>query len=71
MVISNRQHAYAAGGVRSSQHRMIDQSGSLISTNNSTDLAINGRGFLPVSDAAQITLDNGQTLPWKSLTGLR
>ena len=61
MVISNRQHAYAAGGVRSSQQRMIDQSGSLISTNNSTDLAVNGRGLLPVSDAAQITVDNGES----------
>ena len=59
MVISNRRNAYAAGGVCSSQQRMIDQSGSLISTNNRTDLVINGRGFLPVSDAAQITLDNG------------
>lgn len=61
MVISNRQHAYAAGGVRSSQQRMIDQSGSLISTNNSTDLAVNGRGLLPVSDAAQIKVDNGRS----------
>ena len=61
MVISNRQHAYAAGGVRSSQQRMIDQSRSLISTNNSTDLAVNGRGLLPVSDAAQIKVDNGRS----------
>jgi flagellar hook protein FlgE len=41
--------SYTAGGVRSSTMRLIDERGPLISTSNPTDLAIDGRGFLPVT----------------------
>ena len=41
---------YTAGGVRSTNMRLIDERGPLISTNNPTDLAIDGRGFLLVTD---------------------
>ncbi len=41
--------AFAAGGVRASTSRMVDQRGSLVSSANPTDLAIEGRGFLPVT----------------------
>jgi flagellar hook protein FlgE len=41
---------YAAGGVRVTNMRMIDDRGPLIATTNATDLAIDGRGFLPVTD---------------------
>ncbi|MFN3644664.1 MAG: flagellar hook protein FlgE, partial [Gemmobacter sp.] len=40
---------FAASGVRVSTMRMVDERGSLISTSNATDLAIDGRGFLPVT----------------------
>ncbi|WP_235441806.1 flagellar hook protein FlgE [Rhabdonatronobacter sediminivivens] len=40
---------YTAGGVRTTTMRVIDQGGQIASTSNSTDLAINGRGFLPVT----------------------
>ena len=51
MVINGTQ-SYTAGGVRATTTRLIDQNGPLISTGNATDLAINGRGMLPVSSAA-------------------
>ena len=45
--------AYMAGGVRSSTTRLIDERGALSSSANPTDLAINGRGFLPVTTNSQ------------------
>lgn len=41
--------AYSAGGVRSTSYRLIDEHGPLIGTSNSTDLAIDGRGFMAVT----------------------
>lgn len=38
---------------------MIDQSESLVSTDNSADLAVNGREFLQVSHATKILVDYG------------
>lgn len=40
---------YSAGGVRASTYRLIDEGGALVGTSNSLDLAISGRGFLPVT----------------------
>jgi flagellar hook protein FlgE len=42
-------NSYTAGGVRTSSMRLIDERGPLIATNNPTDIAIDGRGFLPVT----------------------
>lgn len=50
---------YSAGGVRVSTMRVIDEDGALITTTNPLDLAISGRGFLPVTAAAD--LDNGMS----------
>lgn len=50
---------YAAGGVRTSSIRLIDDRGPLVATENSTDLAIDGRGFLAVTDLAAATTGNG------------
>lgn len=41
--------AYSAGGVRSTSYRLIDEHGPLIGTSNSTDFAIDGRGFMAVT----------------------
>ena len=41
--------SYAAGGVQASTMRLIDQRGALVSTTNALDLAVSGRGMLPVS----------------------
>ena len=59
LVTTTSGGTYSAGGVRSSNTRIIDQPGSLVSTNNATDLAVEGRGFLPVARAAEVQIDNG------------
>ncbi|SDD47841.1 flagellar hook protein FlgE [Paracoccus isoporae] len=50
MVINQARGAgvYSAGGVRASTTRLIDQRGTVVPTSNPTDLAISGRGMLPV-----------------------
>jgi flagellar hook protein FlgE len=53
----NASGSYSAGGVRSSTYREIDEGGALVSTNNALDIAIAGRGMLPVTSATD--LDNG------------
>lgn len=58
MVISSHGGTYSAGGVRATTQRLIDQRGALISTSNATDLAVRGRGFLPVAQASEVGLGN-------------
>lgn len=43
---------YSAGGVRATTQRLIDENGPLISTSNPLDIAISGRGMLPVTQEA-------------------
>ena len=57
---------YSAGGVRTSTFRLIDQRGPLISTANSTDLAVNGRGMLPVTN--MVDVNAGGNLPLRLMT---
>ena len=45
---------YTAGGVRSTVERNVDAKGTLISTGNATDLAVAGRGFLPVASRTDV-----------------
>ena len=54
-------NAYSAGGVRVTTRRMIDQNGPLVTTGNSTDLAVSGRGMLPVTE--QVALDDTGSPP--------
>ncbi|WP_394180881.1 flagellar hook protein FlgE [Yoonia maritima] len=54
MVIESGQGSYSAGGVRASTARLIDQRGALVSTSNPTDLAVRGRGMLPVTTQASV-----------------
>ena len=54
--------SYAAGGVRARTTRLIDEQSTLVSTSNSTDLAISGRGFLPVTTADAIGGDSSSLL---------
>ncbi|MDB5666170.1 flagellar hook protein FlgE [Cypionkella sp.] len=56
---SNAKASYSAGGVRASNIRLIDERGPLISTTNATDLAIDGRGFLPVTDSGALDSATG------------
>jgi flagellar hook protein FlgE len=55
MVMSgNSASTYVAGGVRASTLRLIDMKGPLIGTTNATDIAVDGRGFLAVTDVASL-----------------
>ena len=54
LVISESGGTYSAGGVRTTNKRLIDQGGSLISTGNATDLAVRGRGMLPVARSSDV-----------------
>ncbi len=69
LVINNIEGTYSAGGVRTTATRLIDQSGSLLSTGNSTDLAVRGRGMLPVTTETSIAVDNGENPLLLSTTG--
>ncbi|TCP61169.1 flagellar hook protein FlgE [Rhodovulum bhavnagarense] len=52
---------YSAGGVRTSTTRLVDSPGTLVSTANPTDLALNGRGMFPVTDITAV--EQGGELP--------
>ena len=64
MVISGNGGTYSAGGVSATTQRLIDQRGSLVSTGHATDLAVNGRGMLPVALVSDVNVngDNAQML---------
>jgi flagellar hook protein FlgE len=69
MVNGNGPGSYAAGGLRTSSTRLIDQSASLVSTGNSTDLAVRGRGLLPVMTESDVAIGNGEDSLLLSTTG--
>ena len=69
MVISSPGGTYSAGGVRSTTQRLIDERGPLVSTSNATDLAVRGRGMLPVAKASQIAAGNGSPEMLLATTG--
>ncbi|MFV0384256.1 flagellar hook protein FlgE [Paracoccus sp. (in: a-proteobacteria)] len=48
---------YSAAGVRATTHRIVSDAGALVSTSNPLDIAISGRGMLPVTSS--VDLDNG------------
>ena len=58
VIHGNTSTTYAAGGVRSTNMRLIDERGPLIGTSNPTDLAIDGRGFLAVTTLAALGVQN-------------
>lgn len=58
--------SYTAGGVRTSSVRMIDDQGPLIGSDNSTDLAVDGRGFIAVTDIS--ALPAGSNFPISLMT---
>jgi flagellar hook protein FlgE len=64
MVMSGSGGTYSAGGVSAQTHRLIDENGSLTTTSNPTDLAVRGRGMLPVAANSQIEAqgDNAEML---------
>ena len=69
LVISSNGGSYAAGGVRSSTQRLVDNGGSLVSTSNPTDLAVRGRGFIPVASATEVAVGTGDPQMMLTTTG--
>ncbi|MDO5605077.1 MAG: flagellar hook-basal body complex protein [Paracoccus sp. (in: a-proteobacteria)] len=71
MVINQARGAgvYSAGGVRASTMRLIDQRGTLVATSNPTDLAISGRGMLPVIPAVALGSTFGDKPMMMTTTG--
>jgi flagellar hook protein FlgE len=64
MVITGQRGAgvYSAGGVRASTARLIDERGALVGTANALDIAISGRGMLPVIQSVDIGIDGDQPM---------
>ena len=61
LVINAGSGSYSAGGVRMTTSRHIDESGALAATSNPTDIAVRGRGFLPVTTETALI---SQTSDW-------
>jgi flagellar hook protein FlgE len=58
MVIGSSASTYTAGGVRTTNMRLIDERGPLVGTENATDLAVDGRGMLPVTSMNDVVSGN-------------
>ena len=69
LVISSGVGTYSAGGVRVTTQRLIDQPGALATTSNATDLAVRGRGFLPVTTESALTSPTGEFPLYLATTG--
>lgn len=55
LVINQGSSVYSAGGVRGTAVRNVSDSGALISTGRSTDIAINGNGMIPVTSQSGLS----------------
>ncbi|TCP39086.1 flagellar hook protein FlgE [Rhodovulum marinum] len=69
MVIDSTRGTYSAGGVRITTSRLIDEAGALETTNNATDLAVRGRGFLPVTSETALISDTDDYPMYLATTG--
>lgn len=49
LVVGQGAGLYTAGGVRASTQRSVSQDGAIVTTSNALDLAMTGRGMLPVT----------------------
>lgn len=54
LALTSREGAYTAGGVRASTFRQVDSQGSLSTSTNALDIAIGGKGMLPVTPYSSI-----------------
>ncbi len=71
MVINQARGAgvYSAGGVRAHTMRLIDERGALVSTSNALDLAVSGRGMLPVVPSVAMGSQTGDKPMMMTTTG--
>ncbi|MCX7890021.1 MAG: flagellar hook-basal body complex protein [Rhodobacteraceae bacterium] len=56
---SRNTGTYSAGGVRAITSRLIDEQGALVATSNALDIAIAGRGMLPVTPVTSLGTTSG------------
>ncbi|MBC7137144.1 MAG: flagellar hook-basal body complex protein [Defluviimonas sp.] len=66
---SSGSGTYSAGGVRATSSRLIDQQGPLVSTSNALDIAISGRGMLPVTTEVSLNTATGDKPMMMTSTG--
>jgi flagellar hook protein FlgE len=59
LVLHQQSGAYSAGGVRATTYRDAGAQGALVTTANSTDISISGRGMLPVTDVGGLSQSGG------------
>ncbi|CUI01461.1 flagellar hook protein FlgE [Leisingera aquaemixtae] len=71
MVLSGSGGTYSAGGVRTTNVRLIDERGPLVSTNNATDLAVRGRGMLPVASITEVEASGSPSMMLTSTGSFR
>ncbi len=56
LVIPSASNSFSAGGVTVATYRDVTSAGALIATGNSTDIAVSGRGMLPVTTVESVAL---------------
>lgn len=54
MIVGSGRGLYTAGGVRTSTQRVVTQDGAVVTTSHPLDLAMTGRGMLPVTTLANV-----------------
>lgn len=69
MVIGGQGGSYSAGGVRTTTQKLISDRGSLVGTSNSTDIAVRGRGMIPVTSESAVRVGNGDVPMMLQTTG--
>jgi len=69
MVIGSGANSYTAGGVRVTTTRLVDERGPLLATANPTDLAVTGRGFLPVTSLKTVEASSDNRAMFLTSTG--
>lgn len=69
LVVAQSEGTYSAGGVVVDTYRQVDQRGTLLSTDNPTDLAIAGGGMLPVTTSSSLETANGNFPLYLTSTG--
>jgi flagellar hook protein FlgE len=71
MVISNARGAgtYSAGGVRATSSRLIQERGAIVGTANALDIAVSGRGMLPVMSVVELGNTSGSSQLMMTTTG--
>ncbi len=60
---------YTAGGVRATTTRMISEGGSIVSSGNATDIAVQGNGFIPVARVSEVNAGGAAPQMYLTSTG--